>query len=186
MLKSLFFQLGRKLRSPLLDSGFRRNNFRNRRPPLEKRVSPNTVTNAVPKRFWPARKFQLNWYQFDHHLPSEDNPKPDLRVWAPLQMKKNSKFAFYLQNTAFEHQKSVTKFQFKQTSCDVISEPSSNILMLNIFSGLVDSYKKYSTVFHNRPAKILNFHQTALIGDETAQPMDLPSTTWLSCHFGVC
>jgi hypothetical protein len=69
-------------------------------------------------------------------------PKPVLQV-RTLCNQNRSLILHFSRKTVFERKKSATDFRFKQTSCSIISEPSSNNLMVKKISVLVDSCGKY-------------------------------------------
>jgi hypothetical protein len=78
--------------------------------------------------------------------------------------------------TAFERRKSAINFRFKQTSCNTVSE-SLTISWQRIFQKWL-IFPDNIASFPNLPnAKISAFRQTALYGDNTAQPVDLPSSS---------
>jgi hypothetical protein len=93
-----------------------------------------------------------------------------------MQSKQNSKFEFFREKTAFERQKSATNFRFKQTSCGIIAEPSSNNLLVKKFSDLLIFFGKYRQFPKPSQRENLNFSANGT-GYDTAQHVDLPSSS---------
>jgi hypothetical protein len=77
---------------------------------------------------------------------------------------------------AFEHHKSVTKFQFKQTCCGKIAQLTSSNFMVKKFSGLIFP-ENIASLSYPPNTKISTFQQMALNGYDTFQPVGLPPSS---------
>jgi hypothetical protein len=100
---------------------------------------------------------------------------------SPFVIKTKFESSIFLQINSIQNQKSDSNFLFEQTSCGVISEPSANNLMVQIFQDWLILLENVAGFPCPPNAKILTFHQTALNGDDAALPVKLPLVKWLSC-----
>jgi hypothetical protein len=83
-----------------------------------------------------------------------------------------------LRKTAFERQKPVKKFQFRQTAaCGKISELSSNIFVVKNFQNWLIFPENVASFPYPPNAKISTFQQTALSDYDTAQQVNLPASS---------